>query len=224
MSDVLIIIPAYNEAQSIERVVDELIESYPQYDYVVVTDGPTDGTDEICRRRGYNTVFLPRNMGLTKCFKNGMSYALEKGYKYAVQFDGDGQHRPEYIEPMEKKANEGYDIVQGSRFLGDKDARMGVARALGAMLIKRAIYKKTGVRMTDPTCGMRMYGRTMIDDFVNKEDISPEPDTIAKLIKGGARFAEVPVKVVERTTGESYLNFTNAIKYMKRILSAIRRV
>ena len=117
-SDVLLVIPAYNEADSIERVVDELIRDYPQLDYVVVTDGPTDGTDIICQRRGYNAVHLPKNLGLAGCFHNGMKYASEMGYRYAVQFDGDGQHRPEYIDAMYKKALEGYDIVMGSRFIG----------------------------------------------------------------------------------------------------------
>ena len=106
-SDVLLVIPAYNEAGNIERVVDELIADYPQFDYVVVTDGPTDGTDRICAYRGYNTVNLPQNMGLTLCFHNGMQYAAEMDYKYAVQFDGDGQHRPEYIGAMKQKADEG---------------------------------------------------------------------------------------------------------------------
>ncbi|MBQ0099917.1 MAG: glycosyltransferase family 2 protein, partial [Lachnospiraceae bacterium] len=103
-NSVLVIIPAYNEAGSIERVVDELIEGFSGFDYVVVTDGPTDGTDGICRKRGYNTVFLPKNLGLTGCFANGMKYAADHGYDYAVQFDGDGQHRPEYIAPMAEKA------------------------------------------------------------------------------------------------------------------------
>lgn len=103
-SDVLLVIPAYNEADSIERVVDELIRDYPQLDYVVVTDGPTDGTDIICQRRGYNAVHLPKNLGLAGCFHNGMKYASEMGYRYAVQFDGDGQHRPEYRRDVQKGA------------------------------------------------------------------------------------------------------------------------
>ncbi len=219
-SEVLLVIPAYNEAGNIEKVVDELINDYPQFDYVVVTDGPTDGTDRICAYRNYNTVNLPENMGLALCFHNGMKYAAEMGYPYAVQFDGDGQHRPEYIAPMKKKADEGYDIVMGSRFLGVQN-RMGTVRGFGSWLIRMAIFFKTGVRVTDPTCGLRMYNRRIIKLFAERTDLAPEPDTIARLIRGGARTAEVPVKISEREAGESYLNPRKAAKYMYRILKSI---
>lgn len=221
--DVLLIIPAYNEAQNIERVVDEIINDYPYLDYVVVTDGPTDGTDEICRRRGYNMVELAKNMGLTACFRNGMRYALKSGHKYAVQFDGDGQHRPEYVPDMEKKANEGYDIVIGSRFIKGhvEDIHMTIARRFGSFLIRTGIRLKTGVTITDPTCGMRLYSRKIMELFVSQEGLSPEPDTIALLIRQGAKVAEVPVRVVERTAGSSYLEPIKAIKYMYRILKGI---
>lgn len=216
-SEVLLIIPAYNEAGNIERVVDELIADYPQFDYVVVTDGPTDGTDRICAYRGYNAVNLPENMGLTMCFHNGMKYAADMEYKYAVQFDGDGQHRPEYIEAMKRKADEGYDLVMGSRFIG-LDNHMNAVRSLGSHIIKLVILLKTGVHVTDPTCGLRLYNRKLIKLFAKHTDLAPEPDTVARLIKGGARVAEVPVKVADREAGESYLKPLKAAKYMLRMV------
>ena len=117
---VLVIIPAYNEEANIEMVVGELEEKYPQYDYLVVNDGSTDRTEEICREHGYNLLDLPVNLGLAGCFQAGMKYAYYQKYAYAIQFDGDGQHRPEYIEPMMQKMTEGYDIVIGSRFVNQK--------------------------------------------------------------------------------------------------------
>ena len=219
-SEVLLVIPAYNEAGNIERVVDELIRDYPQYDYVVVTDGPTDGTDLICARRGYNTVNLPQNMGLALCFHNGMKYADQMGYRFAVQFDGDGQHRPEYIAAMKEKAEEGYDIVMGSRFIGLEN-NMSFMRGIGSRLIRLAVRLKTGVRVTDPTCGLRMYDREIIALFAARTDLAPEPDTIARLIAGGARVAEVPVTVADREEGESYLRPVKAMRYMYRMLRAI---
>ena len=216
-SEVLLIIPAYNEAGNIERVVDELIADYPQFDYVVVTDGPTDGTDRICAYRRYNAVNLPENMGLTMCFHNGMKYAADMEYKYAVQFDGDGQHRPEYIEAMKRKADEGYDLVMGSRFIG-LDNHMNAVRSLGSHIIKLVILLKTGVHVTDPTCGLRLYNRKLIKLFAKHTDLAPEPDTVARLIKGGARVAEVPVKVADREAGESYLKPLKAAKYMLRMV------
>lgn len=217
---ILLIIPAYNEEESIEPVVDELISSYPELDYVVVTDGSTDNTPVLCRKRGYNILELPINLGLAGCFQTGMKYAKKHGYKYAVQFDGDGQHRPEYILPMRDKMREGYDIVLGSRFIGLENS-MGGMRSLGSKLIALSISLTTGKRITDPTCGLRMYNKKMIDAFADNLNYAPEPDTISFLVKNGAKVAEVPVKVREREAGESYLKPVNAAKYMMRMLISI---
>ena len=103
MDKVLLVIPAYNEGKNIERVVDHIKNDFPELDYVVVNDGSKDDTADICRRRGYNFIDLPVNLGLAGCFQTGMKYAWQKGYNYAVQFDGDGQHRPEYIQAMKEK-------------------------------------------------------------------------------------------------------------------------
>ena len=99
-SELLLIIPAYNEGENIERVVDNLIENYPQYDYVIVNDGSKDNTLEICKKRGYNYINMPINVGLTGGVQTGMMYAYDHGYKYALQFDGDGQHDPATISSM----------------------------------------------------------------------------------------------------------------------------
>ena len=103
MNKVLIIIPAYNEAGNIERVVDNIITNFPQYDYVVVNDGSSDDTRKVCRRRGYNLLDLPINVGLAGAIQSGMKYANYYGYDYAIQLDGDGQHLPEYVEDMFNK-------------------------------------------------------------------------------------------------------------------------
>ena len=83
MSELLIVIPAYNEAENIERVVNHLITDFPQYDYVVVNDGSKDGTAEVCRKNGYNLLDLPVNLGLAGGFQAGLKYAARHGYRYA---------------------------------------------------------------------------------------------------------------------------------------------
>ena len=215
----LIIIPAYNEEKNIERVVKRLKEEFPELDYIVVNDGSRDKTASICREKGFHLLDLPVNLGLAGCFQAGMRYAYEKGYAYAIQFDGDGQHRPEYIAPMERKMREGYDIVIGSRFLeGKKDWSM---RMIGSRMIGAAIRLTTGARLTDPTSGMRLFSRKMIEEFALNLNYGPEPDTISFLIKQGARVAEVPVIIDERTAGESYLKPLTAASYMARMLISI---
>ncbi|MDD6074464.1 MAG: glycosyltransferase family 2 protein [Clostridium sp.] len=219
MSELLIVIPAYNEAENIERVVNHLITEFPQYDYVVVNDGSKDSTAEICRRNGYNLLDLPVNLGLAGGFQAGLKYAARHGYRYAIQLDGDGQHRPEYIESMLKKMEEGYDIVIGSRFVGEK--KPFTMRMLGSNLIGAAIRLTTGVRIQDPTSGMRMFNRKMIEEFAGGLNYGPEPDTVSYLMKQGAKVAEVPVIMDERVSGVSYLTPVNAAKYMIKMLISI---
>ena len=215
----LVIIPAFNEEANIEVVVDELIRLCPQFDYIVVNDGSTDHTAQICRRKGYNLLDLPVNLGLAGCFQAGMKYAYRENYDCAIQFDGDGQHRPEYIEPMLEKMGEGYDIVIGSRFIeGHKDASM---RMIGSRLLSSAIRLTTGVKVADPTSGMRMFNREMIREFALKLNFGPEPDTVSYLLKQGAKVAEVPVTAAPRLGGESYLKPTVAAAYMIRMLLSI---
>lgn len=90
--ELLIIIPAYNEEENIERVVKNIIENYSQFDYIVVNDGSKDKTADICRKNGFELLNLPINLGLAGAFQAGLKYAYAKGYSYAIQFDADGQH------------------------------------------------------------------------------------------------------------------------------------
>lgn len=215
----LIIIPAYNEEKNIENVVEHITTHYPQYDYVVVNDGSKDCTGSICREKGYELLDLPVNLGLAGAFQTGLKYAWEKGYSYAIQFDADGQHRPEYIGKMLDIIKEGYDIVIGSRFVTQKkDTSM---RMLGSRMITIAIKLTTGIRVADPTSGMRMFSRNMIEEFAKNLNYGPEPDTISYLLKNGAKISEVQVQMEERQFGESYLNVLGSAKYMIKMLTSI---
>ncbi len=219
MQEVLVIIPAYNEALNIERVVKGLTEQYPMYDYVVVNDGSTDNTAEICRRQGFKLIDLPVNLGLAGAFQTGLKYAYRKGYSYALQFDGDGQHRPEYIDAMKEMMERGYDIVIGSRFVTEK--RPNTLRMFGSRLLSATIRLMTGVTIMDPTSGMRMFNKKMIREFAEGLNYGPEPDTVSYLIKQGAKVAEVQVVMDERILGESYLNPFNAARYMGKMMFSI---
>lgn len=212
MPKLLIVIPAYNEEGSIERVVDDLIQNYPQYDYVVVNDGSRDRTAAICRSRGYRLIDLPVNLGLAGAFQTGLRYAAEHGYDCAMQLDADGQHLPRYIAPMLEKLEAGADIVIGSRFITVLKPR--TLRMVGSYLISWAIRLTTGQPICDPTSGMRMFNRRLLEEFAQNLNYGPEPDTISYLIKNGAVVKEVQVEMAERTAGESYLNFARSVQYM----------
>jgi glycosyltransferase involved in cell wall biosynthesis len=159
------------------------------------------------------------NLGLAGAFQTGLKYAYRKGYQYVIQFDGDGQHRPEYILPMKEKMDEGYDIVIGSRFVAKKKPHS--VRMFGSWLLTSAIWFTTGRRVGDPTSGMRMFNWKMIEEFSGGLNYGPEPDTISYLIRHGARVAEIPVTMKERIMGESYLNPLGAVWYMGKMLFSI---
>lgn len=216
----LIIIPAYNEAENIVRVVEELVQNYPQYDYVVVNDGSRDNTAALCKKHGFNLIDLPLNLGLAGAFQTGMKYALYRGYDYAIQYDGDGQHNPSYISTMLEKAEQNeLDVVIGSRFADKK--KPFTPRMFGNSLIEFCTLVTTGKRIKDSTSGMRLYNRRMIKILATSMNYGPEPDTIAYLMRCGARIDEVQVEMNDRIAGESYLNFSRSIKYMFHMCTSI---
>ncbi len=219
MGKLLILIPAYNEAENIERVVENLKENHSEYDYVVVNDGSKDKTYDICKQKGYNVIDLPINLGLAGGFQAGVKYAYRKGDDYVIQFDADGQHLPEYIQPMIEEIEKGYDIVIGSRFVNEK--KPFTARMLGSRLISLAIKITTGQWIKDPTSGMRMYNRNCMKEYAQEVNYGPEPDTVSYLVKNGAKVSEIQVSMEERIAGTSYLNFARSISYMFRMLMSI---
>ena len=216
----LIIIPAYNEAKNLKGVIERLRRVCPDYDYIIVNDGSADKTQELCEENHYNVIHHPVNQGLAEAVRTGMKYALENGYDAALQFDADGQHLPEYIDGMLKLMEEtDCDIVIASRFYSEKmPLRM---RTVGGKMISAAIRKTVDKSLTDPTSGMRLYKRNIIRAFAENNRLTPEPDTLAFLIRMGADVREVQVKMEERTQGQSYLSPVNATKYMIRVLLSI---
>ena len=220
MSKLLIIIPAYNEAENIERVVNNLIKNYPQGDYLVINDGSKDRTAEICRENGYPLLDLPVNLGLAGAFQAGIRYAYQNGYEAAIQFDGDGQHDPKYIESMlEKMEREKLDIVIGSRFCEAKKPH--TLRMLGSTLITWAIRLTTGKKVADPTSGMRLFNANILKNFSNSINYGPEPDTVSYLLRCGASISEVQVEMHERIAGTSYLNLGRSVRYMLNMFVSI---
>ena len=219
MQKLLIVIPAHNEEASIVPVVRDLIDNYPQYDYVVVNDGSRDKTAALCRQNGFNLIDLPVNLGLAGAFQTGLRYAAEHGYDCAMQMDADGQHKPEYIAPMLAALEDGNDIVIGSRFLTVKKPK--TLRMAGSYIISWSIRLTTGRAICDPTSGMRMFNRAMVQEFAQNLNYGPEPDTISYLIKNGAKVREVQVKMGERTAGQSYLTFWRSVQYMVKMSVSI---
>ena len=216
----LIIIPAYNEAESLRGVIERLSSTCPQYDYIIVNDGSTDETKELCEKNGYNVINHTVNKGLAEAMRTGMKYALENGYDAALQFDADGQHLSEYINSMVNCMKEsGCDIVIGSRFLNSKmPFRL---RTLGGKIIFHAVRHAANAELSDPTSGMRLFSADIMSLFIENKHFTPEPDTLAFLIRMGADIREVKVTMEDRMAGQSYLTPINATKYMFKMIKSI---
>lgn len=216
---ILVVIPAFNEEESLERTVSTLCEAVPECDFIVVNDGSKDLTADVCRENEYPFIDLPINLGLTGAFQAGVKYAYKHGYDCVVQFDADGQHRAEYIEALARETAKN-DIVVGSRFVDKKKPL--TLRMLGSNVIQLAIELTTGQRIADPTSGMRAFGKKAIRALALGSDFGPEPDTVSWLIKKtNASVVEVPVIMDDRIAGESYLTLGRSVRYMTRMVVSI---
>lgn len=216
----LVIIPAYNEEESIIRVVRDLENANTGCDYLVVNDCSKDSTAELLEGNNINHIDLPVNLGLTGAVQAGYKYAYYHDYDAALQFDGDGQHLPQFIPSMIKEIEDGYDIVIGSRFVNEK--KHNSLRMLGSRIITIMIKLTTGKLITDPTSGMRMINKELIKDYAFELNRKPEPDTLAYQIKKGHSVKEIQVRMEERTTGTSiYTGLGSSIKYMLKVMITI---
>lgn len=218
---VLAIVPAYNEAESIETTMADLAENAAFVDIVIVDDGSTDGTAKICKERGWNLISLPINLGLSDAFQTGMKYAYEHEYDYSVQFDADGQHIASFIGDLLTVAlDTDSDIVIGSRFLTTKKKKAS-ARMVGSAVLSRLLKLTAGQWIHDPTSGMRLYGKRAIRLFASEYDYGPEPDTLALFMRKGFKVTEVQVEMRERVAGETYLSLHRSAAYMMRMFVSI---
>lgn len=220
---VLIIIPAYNESENIEHVVRHMMEEAPQYDYLVVNDGSTDNTLDLCRKANFHYLDLSINMGIGGAVQAGYVYAHKNNYDIAVQMDGDGQHDIAYLDELlkpilDKKA----DVVIGSRFLEKEGFQSSAGRRLGINILSGLIWLTTGQRIMDVTSGYRAVNRMFIDIYSKDYPTDyPEPEAIVAAIMHRGRVKEVPVQMKAREGGTSSITFKKSIYYMIKVTLAI---
>lgn len=228
MSKVLIIIPAYNEAENIEKVVDNIVKNFPQFDYIVVNDGSQDNTLEICKRRKYAVVDLSINLGIGGAVQAGYLYAKDNHYDIAIQIDGDGQHDIAYAGRMVDILNKNEaDVVIGSRFLEKQGFQSSGSRRVGIKILSTLIRLCTGVMVNDVTSGFRAVNRRFIEVYCHDySNDYPEPEAIVTAVMHKGIIQEIPVVMNERQGGESSIKFWNSIYYMIKVTLAIavRRV
>lgn len=219
----LIIIPAYNEAENIVKTVEAIKEKAKGFDYIIINDCSTDRTKNICEENGYNVINLPINLGIGGAVQTGYKYAYNHDYDIAVQVDGDGQHDPLFLEVMAQYLEEhSVDMVIGSRFIEKKGFQSSRARRIGIVFFAQLIKIMTGATITDPTSGLRMVGRNVIELFSNDYPRDyPEPESVVAILRRHMKVIEIPVVMKEREGGVSSISLKKSVYYMIKVTLAI---
>lgn len=220
---ILVIVPAYNEAENIVHVVKSMMEQAPQYDYLIVNDGSTDDTLKLCREEKFCYLNLPINMGIGGAVQAGYIYAYKNNYDIAVQMDGDGQHDVAYLEKLlEPILTDQADVVIGSRFLEKEGFQTTAGRRVGINILSALIWITTGKRIKDVTSGYRAVNRMFIEIYSKDYPMDyPEPEAIVSAMMHLGRVREVPVQMRAREGGVSSITFKKSIYYMIKVTLAI---
>ena len=218
----LILMPAYNEADCIGRVVREIHQTLPDCDILVIDDGSTDGTAQAVPAPA-RVVTLPFNQGIGGAMQTGYRFAQQRGYDVAVQVDADGQHPAECVPRLiEALREQEADLVVGSRFLDERSYRPPPSRMLGISIMRALLRALTGRAITDCTSGFRAAGRRAIAAFAHwyPEDY-PEPEVILLLHRAGYTVRETAVQMNPRTTGTTSIPTTAGVFYVLKVCTAL---
>ena len=224
----LVVLPAFNEAATLGRVLDRIRAVTPGLPVVVVDDGSADATGEIARKSGAQVLRLPFNMGVGVALQTAYKYALREGYDCVVQLDSDGQHEPADIPALLDVIKRGEaDLAVGSRFLGAGEYDPETIRRLGMRLFQLLAVALTGVKFSDVTSGFRALSAEVLHFFTAERypvDY-PDADVLMMLTRAGFRIKEVPVRMYPRTEGCSQHAGLRPIYYVfKMLLSVILTV
>jgi glycosyltransferase involved in cell wall biosynthesis len=224
-SQYLVVVPAYNEAATVGRVVRGLREQAPDFDVVVVDDGSTDDTGAVAERAGARVLRHPFNLGIGGAVQSGFLYAQDNDYDFMVQVDGDGQHDPKEIPRLlaSIRAEPDIDMVCGSRFLSDDyEYPAPVSRRTGIHLFAFILSRLIGQRVSDPTSGFRLYNRRAIGLFAHDYPHDyPEVEAVLMLHFHRLRMREIPVRMFLRGGGVSSISSGKSVYYMVKVLLAI---
>lgn len=215
---VLVVIPAYNEAENIEKVLKEIKKDIDYADILVINDCSKDNTYEIVKKNGVKCITNVFNMRYAMAVQVGIKYAYQNGYDYVIQMDGDGQHIASEAEKLYKEAkNTNADIVIGSRYIKDMGYPCPLFRRIGTKMFEKMIKLFTKRRIADPLSGFQCLNRRVIEKYAKIGNYPEFPDAnlVIEMLLTGYKIVEVPVKMRLRESGESmHSGIIKPIKYM----------
>ena len=221
----LVVVPAYNEEGNIRKVLEELLRVQKDFDIAVINDGSWDDTGRLAEQFPVRVLFHPCNLGYGAALQSGFRYAERNGYTHLVQFDADGQHRPQDIATvLNALTATDAEVVLGSRFLGDGNLRLGQAKMLAIGIFRLLIRVFTGARVTDPTSGLRGLSRNVFAYYAVKDRFPndfPDANVVLEMLLRKIRIREVPVGNRTREQGNSMHAGFGPILYMFTIMLSI---
>lgn len=221
---ILIVIPAYNEQESVQKTINEVFTSKLPLSAVVINDGSTDQTALKVSKTDALLISLPFNLGIGGAVQTGFKFAKDHDFDLVVQVDADGQHDISFLETLvEPVLNNEVDMSIGSRFIPPYTGyQSSFVRRIGINFFARLISFLTKYKITDPTSGFRAYNKKMINVFAQyyPHDF-PEPEAIVVAGRYRARIKEVPVEMRKRLSGRSSIRYFKTLYYMIKVTIAI---
>jgi len=219
----LIVVPAYNEAGNVGRLVRAVRSCGLDQDCLVVDDGSSDATAAEAKEAGALLVRHPVNLGVGAAEQTGYLFAEERGYEAVVRLDADGQHPPAAVAALLAELESGRaDVVVGSRFLEAGGFRSSLPRRLGIRYLCWIIERLCGLKVTDPTSGMRAVNRRALSLLARAQpEDYPEPESLLWLHRNGFRIREVAVRMAERARGSSSIGSLGSVYYLLKVTLAL---
>ena len=225
---VLVIVPAWNEQDSLAATIKDVRTTNPDVDLLVVDDGSRDRTAQVAAENGALVCRLPYNLGVGGAMRAGYRFAIRHGYDVAVQIDADGQHDPSYLPSLLERLdveNGGADLVIGARFAGEGDPyRVSLLRRLAMTLLARTLSRMARTRLTDVTSGFRVANRRAIGVFAAHYPAEYLGDTVESMviaIRAGCTVTQVPVQMRVRQGGRASQTPLKAALYLARAVVAL---
>lgn len=219
----LVVVPAFNEEQSVGQVIKAIFRELPEAGCFVVDDGSTDRTAKVAAESGAIVASLPYNLGVGGAMRVGFNYALANGYSNVVQVDADGQHRPEDIQRLLERLKEA-DLVLGSRFTGNAEYEARGPRKWAMLFLASTLSKAAKTKLTDTTSGFRASGPRAVELFSKHYPAEYLGDTVESLViaaRAGLKIEECPVQMNKRTTGTPSHKPIKASIFLLRVMVAI---
>jgi dolichol-phosphate mannosyltransferase len=215
----LVVIPTYNEAESIPRILDGLM--HLDVDVLVIDDGSPDGTADIVRARNIEVIEREGKQGLGSAYRTGFSIALERGYTYVIEMDADGSHQVKDLKKMMEWIGSA-DLLIGSRWVSDGSIEnWSKFREYLSKSANRYANLLLSLGVKDTTSGFRIYTSALLKKMeiatIRSEGYCFQIEMTRRAISRGGSIAEVPITFIERAHGKSKMSFAIALEAVVRI-------